>query len=153
VLLRFDPIRPGAFGGLERFDCEAHLLAERAGEEAAHRMRHPAGGGHDLLQRGTLGAALGRAASLAALVFLGATGATWGAAVGVKAWTAFQIRAMAVLRSVNFFTGFRSPKGGTPAKPFQISTSRSVGQLAASFESSFSVLNRRCPSGIASPAR
>jgi hypothetical protein len=34
---------------------------------------------------------------------------------------------------VNFFTGLRSPKGGTPAKLFQISTRRSAGQVAASF--------------------
>ena len=47
-------------------------------------------------------------------------------------WMAFQIRATAVLRSVNFLTGLRSPKGGAPAKAFQTSTNRVMGQSAES---------------------
>jgi len=57
-------------------------------------------------------------------------------------WIAFQIRATAVLRFVNFLTGFRSaPNPATPAKLFQIVTNRSAGQLAAILASSFSLAN------------
>ncbi|GIW56272.1 MAG: hypothetical protein KatS3mg082_2676 [Nitrospiraceae bacterium] len=134
-------------------------------------MRLPAGGGHEVGERGAFGPAqefeddgllrafargLRRLLGLACLAALACSARrrpSVAPAVGVRAWTARQIRATAVLRSVNFFTGLRSPKGGTPAKPFQISTSRSAGQLAASFASSFSLEKRAWPSGIASPAR
>src|SRR5258708_9185536 len=46
---------------------------------------------------------------------------------GERRWTAAQIRATAAFRLVNFFTGFNSVKGATPAKPFQTSTSREPG--------------------------
>ena len=53
---------------------------------------------------------------------------------------ALQMRLSAVVRSVNFFTGFRSPSGTTPAKPFQTSTSRAIGQSAVAFLRSLSEL-------------
>jgi hypothetical protein len=43
LLLQLDPVGAGPFGRLEGLDREAHLFAERTGEKAAHRMRHPAG--------------------------------------------------------------------------------------------------------------
>src|SRR5690348_7142209 len=70
--------------------------------------------------------------ALVTLAFFGATGAACGAGVGVSAWMAFQMRAAAVLRSVNFLTGLRSPKGGAPAKAFHTSTNRVMGQSAES---------------------
>src|SRR6266571_3896252 len=42
---RIDPCAILAFGGI---DSEAHLLAERAGKEAAHAMGLPTGGSHQL---------------------------------------------------------------------------------------------------------
>jgi len=55
---------------------------------------------------------------------------------------AFQILAMAVLRSVNLRTGFRSSKGTTPANPFQSSTSwPTASELEAS--SASEVMARR----------
>src|SRR5580658_4341064 len=45
---------------------------------------------------------------------------------------ASQIRATAAFRSVNFFTGFRLPKGTTPAKLFHTSIRRVAGQEPAS---------------------
>ena len=48
---------------------------------------------------------------LVALAFFSAAGAACWAGVGVRAWMAFQIRLTAVLRSVNFFTGFRLAMG------------------------------------------
>ncbi|HRI11338.1 MAG TPA: LysR family transcriptional regulator, partial [Nannocystaceae bacterium] len=53
--------------------------------------------------------------------------------------SARQIRPTAVLRSVNFLTGLRSPKGGAPAKLFQRSTKRPMGHWLVSLVSSFSV--------------
>jgi len=50
--------------------------------------------------------------------------------------TAFQIRATATLRLVNFLTGFSALNGATPAKLFQTSTGRLAGQEAISFASS-----------------
>src|SRR5208283_2356117 len=100
-----------------------------------------------------VGAASLVVATLAALAFSGATGAACGAGVGVRAWMAFQMRATAVLRSVNFLTGFNSPKGGAPAKAFQTSTNRVMGQPAESLVSSFSVANATmlsCSAGAAS---
>jgi hypothetical protein len=35
---------------------------------------------------------------------------------------------MAAFRQANFFTGFRSSNGATPAKLFQVSTRRDAGQ-------------------------
>jgi hypothetical protein len=57
--------------------------------------------------------------------------------VGVRRWRAFQMRPSAAFRSVNFFTGFKSSKGETPAKLFQIPGSREAGQSAESRVSSF----------------
>src|SRR5689334_7998823 len=105
-----------------------------------------------LPSRAVGGAALG-VARLVALAFFGETGAACGAVVGVSAWMAFQIRATAVLRSVNFLTGLRSPKGGAPANAFQTSTNRVMGQSAESLLSSFSVANATtlsCEAGVAS---
>jgi hypothetical protein len=65
---------------------------------------------------------------------------------------AFQIRMAAVLRSVNFLVGFRSPKGGTPAKAFQTSVKRAMGQSAVALVNSFSVANATrlsCAAGAA----
>jgi hypothetical protein len=102
-------------------------------------------------------------AALVALAFFGAFLAARGTAVAVSVavaadsgaagassfWMAVQMRLIAVLRSVNFLTGFRSaPKPATPAKEFQIWTSRSAGQLAASLARSFSLTNGSWPSGI-----
>jgi len=75
-----------------------------------------------LLPSRAVGVASLAVAALVAFAFFGATGAACGAGVGVRAWMAFQMRATAVLRSVNFLTGFSSPKGGAPAKAFQTST-------------------------------
>src|SRR5579859_7037674 len=74
--------------------------------------------------------------------------ATSGAcAADVWLCAAFQTRATAVLRSVNFLTGF------DPGMLFQTSTSRAAGQCAARSASSPSVVNRSAlPSGTASPA-
>jgi hypothetical protein len=65
---------------------------------------------------------------------------------GVPFWvdkraTACQIRAMAALRLVNFFTDFSSSKGATPAKLFQVSTKRDAGHSEVSLASSFAVEN------------
>src|ERR1017187_283376 len=100
--------------------------------------------------RGVLasGAGVGAsAAALAALVALpffaglaaawGAGVAAWGAGAASSFWMAVQMRVTAVLRSVYFLTGFRSPKGGAPAKLFQISTRRFMGHSAATLASSF----------------
>ena len=46
-------------------------------------------------------------APLVVLASFCVAGATWGVRAGVRAWTAFRIRLTAVLRSVNFLTGFR----------------------------------------------
>lgn len=56
-----------------------------------------------------------------------------GAAAGVSACAAFQSRATAVLRFVNFFTGT------TPANWFQTATNRESGHAAVTFASSFSL--------------
>ena len=118
----------GAVGALEHVEDDGLLAA------VARRGRRVLGGGR-----------------LAALAFFGAAGAACGAGVGVSAWMAFQIRATAVLRSVNFLTGLRSPKGGAPAKAFQTSTNRVMGQSAESLVSSFSVANATsCPARRAS---
>ncbi len=106
-----------------------------------------------LLPSRAVGAASLAVAALVAFAFFGATGAACGAGVGVRAWMAFQMRATAVLRSVNFLTGFRSPKGGAPAKAFQTSTNRVMGQSAESLVNSFSVANATtlsCAAGVAS---
>ena len=149
-----------SIGAFEGFDGEAHLLAQAAGDEAADAMGLPRGRLHDFFEAGAvraadqfeddgLLAALARrgrrvlgGGPLAALAFFGATGAAWGAGAGVRAWMAFQIRATAVLRSVNFLTGLRSPKGGAPAKAFQTSAKRVMGQSAESLANSFSVAKR-----------
>lgn len=52
-------------------------------------------------------AALSGLADFLGLAAFGAASAAWGVTVGFRAWTALQIRATAVLRSVNFLTGFR----------------------------------------------
>ena len=51
------------------------------------------------------------------------------------------MRATAALRLVNFFTGFRSSNGATPAKLFQVSTRRDAGHSAVSLASSFWLVN------------
>src|ERR1035441_8785432 len=65
----------------------------------------------------------------AALAFLGLAAGAGSAAASFSTSSpsrsaAFQILAMADLRSVNRLTSFRSPKGGAPAKLFQTSTRR-----------------------------
>jgi hypothetical protein len=76
-------------------------------------------------------------AFVAALGFFGALGAACWAVAASSRWMAFQIRATAVLRSVNFLTGFSSSKGTTPAREFQISAKRVMGHLAVRLASSF----------------
>src|SRR6185295_838179 len=79
-------------------------------------------------------------AFLGVLVAFGASWAPCGATGGVRAWAAFQIRARAVVRSLNFLTG------ATPGRLFQSSSSLELprplvpatGQEAASWASSFS---------------
>ena len=83
-----------------------------------------------LLLSRAVGASSLMMALLAALVFFGATGAAGAAGAGVRAWMAFRIRLTAVLQSVNLLTGFRSPKGTTPAKAFQTSAKRVMGHSA-----------------------
>ena len=56
-------------------------------------------------------------------------------------WTAVQIRRSAVLRSVNFVTGFDSPNGGTPANEFQSPTSSEVFRGSTAFANSASLAN------------
>jgi hypothetical protein len=68
-------------------------------------------------------------------------GVACGATSADRRSTAFQILATAAFRLVNFFTGFRSSKGATPAKLFQVSTSRDSGHFAVSFASSCAVEN------------
>ena len=51
------------------------------------------------------------------------------------------VRSAAALRLVNFFTGFNSSKGATPAMLFQVSTSRDTGHSALSLASSFALEN------------
>src|SRR5712691_689944 len=89
--------------------------------------------------------AVSRRLSLAGAFFAfplaGATGAACGAGSGNRRATACQIRATAALRLVNFFTGFKSSNGATPAKLFQVSTSREAGHSAVSLASSFGVEN------------
>jgi hypothetical protein len=55
-------------------------------------------------------------APLVALAFFGATLAACGVGAGVRTWIAFQIRATAVLRSVNFLTGFRKKREVLPGR-------------------------------------
>src|SRR5215469_5164944 len=62
-----------------------------------------------------------------------------------RRWIACQIRATATFRSVNFLTGFSSPNGDTPAKPFQISIKRLTGHSAPSLPNSFWLLNANPP--------
>jgi hypothetical protein len=69
---------------------------------------------------------------------VGATSHADCAPSGERRATADQMRATAALRLVNFFTGFKSSKGVTPAKLFQTSTNRAAGQSAASIASSSS---------------
>src|SRR3984957_18543526 len=75
----------------------------------------------------------------------GATDSAVCAASGDRRETACQIRATAALRLVNFFTGFSSSNGATPAKLFQVSTRRDAGHSAVSLASSF-VLENDCDS-------
>src|ERR1035441_892114 len=97
--------------------------------------------------RGVLASGAGldaSAAALAALAFFAGLGAAWGAgvaALGAGAassfWIAAQMRAVALVRFSNFFTGLRSPKGGAPAKLFQVSTRRLIGHSAVALLRSF----------------
>ena len=141
-------------------DLEAHLLDDGTADEPAHAVALPAGRGHEVFQcrpvrlakqcedRGLL-AALARPLGVPRgfLAPLGLTGclALGGApranvarkgafssasGAGCRLWMAFQMRAMAVLRSVNFFTGV------APGKLFQISIKRPPGQPSESLISS-----------------
>src|ERR1035437_1857246 len=83
-----------------------------------------------------VGAPAATLAALAALGFFAGLGANWGAE-GCSFWIAAQMRAVAFARFSNFFTGFRSPKGGAPAKLFQVSTRRLIGHSAVVLLSSF----------------
>ena len=76
---------------------------------------------------------------LLASAFAGATGSAPCATSADSRSSAFQIRATAPLRLVNFLTGFRSSKGATPAKLFQVSISRETGQSWVSLASSFAL--------------
>jgi hypothetical protein len=58
--------------------------------------------------------------------FAGATSRAGSAPSEDRRCTAAQIRATAALRLANFFTGFNSVKGATPAKLFHTSTSREL---------------------------
>jgi hypothetical protein len=60
---------------------------------------------------------------------MGCTGS--GFTASPRSWILFQIRVAAVVRSLNFLTGV------TPGRLFQMATSRSAGQPAASSTSSF----------------
>ena len=71
----------------------------------------------------------------------GATSGAGCASSGDRRTTACQIRATAAFRSVNFFTGFRSSKGATPAKLFPASTRRDAGHSAVSLASSLELEN------------
>jgi hypothetical protein len=128
-------------GVLRRLDLLAALAAEDA-DEAAHRVRLPAGGFYDLGQGdapgalyhgdyfrfliaagfiGTLlrpGATRTLAGDFLALPLAGATSVVGCAPSGDSRATACQIRVTAAFRLVNFFTGFRSSNGATPAKLF-----------------------------------
>src|ERR1700679_391069 len=76
-----------------------------------------------------------------AFPFAGATGFAGCATSANRRSTAFQIRATAAFLFVNFLTGFKSVKGATPAKLFQVSTKREIGQSAVSFARSFWLVN------------
>src|ERR1035437_5177634 len=106
--------------------------------------------------RGVLASGAGldaSAAALAALAFFAGLGAAWGAGVGSSFWIAAQMRVVAFSRFSNFFTAFRSPKGGAPAKLFQVSIRRLIGHSAVALLSSFWLANTTrlsCAAGIAS---
>jgi len=175
-----DAVCPVAPLGLVGFDDETHFGFDGSADESpmlcgcqsvalaisarvAPFLRRSRSNTMAFLLPSRAGAASLALAVLAALAFFGAplgalgagVAASW-AAVAVSGaapsspWMAFQIRVTALLRFVNFLTGFRSPANpATPAKPFQIWTRRSVGQLAASLASSFSVAKCSWPSGSA----
>src|ERR1035437_9923301 len=83
-----------------------------------------------------VGAPAAALVALVALAFFAGLGAAWGAGVaawgaeGCSFWIAAQMRAVAFARFSNFFTGFRSPKGGAPAKKFETSTNLLMGHSA-----------------------
>ncbi len=79
-----------------------------------------------------------------ALPFFDATVGLCAPTVGLRCWMAFQIRATARFRLVNFLTGT------TPGKLFQISISRGPGHWAASLPSSFGLLKVSIPSALPS---
>jgi hypothetical protein len=83
-----------------------------------------------LLPGRATGAAFLGVASLLVLPRFGATLGAGGATGASRRWMASQIRLIPVLRSVNFFTGLRSPKSGVPAKLFQL-TGQSGDHLPA----------------------
>jgi hypothetical protein len=121
-----------------------------------------------LPSRASVGPCLARAAFFAGVAFLpgllafGAASFEMGApccaalaALGASSrWTAFQIRVTAVLRSVNFLTGFRSSKGVTPAKLFQSWTSSSPLSISSTLPRSLSLVKRwmLSPAGTSSGA-
>src|ERR1017187_1714864 len=115
--------------------------------------------------RGVLAPGAGVGASAAALAALlpfaffaglvaawGAGVAAWGAGAASSFWIAAQMRAVALVRFSNFFTGFSSPKGGAPAKLFQTSTRRLIGHSAVALLSSLWLANTTrlsCAAGTA----
>src|ERR1035441_10524611 len=100
---------------------------------------------------GVPAAALAALVALAFFAGLGATWATWatwgagvaawGAGAASSFWIAAQMRVVAFVRLSNFFTGFRSPKSGAPAKLFQVSTRRLIGHSAVALLNSFWLAN------------
>jgi hypothetical protein len=165
-----DPVGSFLLFRAERFDFQTQLFDQRSADEAAHSGSLPADQFHDFGERCALGTPhqvqnLGLLAAFARLLggFLrgrtrrdGSFGLRRGLLrlsldgrdrfrrlrnVANRRSTAFQIRATAAFLFVNFLTGFRSVKGATPAKLFQVSTSREIGQSVVSFASSFWLVN------------
>ena len=160
LVLLPDSVGADAIGPFEGFDGEAHLLAQAAGDEAADAVSLPVGSGHDVGERGAvraleqveddglLAAVARRGRRVLGSGLLGRLGLLRrnGGRLGRGGWASVpgwpsRSGLTAVLRSVNFLTGLRSPKGGAPAKAFQTSTNRVMGQSAESLVSSFSVAN------------
>ena len=142
------------FGG---DDGEAHLLAHRAAQEAAHTVLLPAGRRHDLRQGDAFGgvqhrhhqvllASAGFALRFFELSFFGRAGTSStgaGSTNGGRLWACFQMRLTAVARSLNFRMAV------TPGSPFQISTRRLAGQSLVTSASCCSESNAVLPSRVA----
>src|ERR1035437_8654282 len=110
----------------------------------------PARGPRGVLASGAgVGASAAALAALVALPFFAGLEDAWGAGVaaggagaGSSFWMAVQRRVTSFLRSVYFFTGFRSSKPGVPAKLFQVSTRRLIGHSAVALLRSFLQIGR-----------